>query len=60
MLGNDVENSMTASDYSPMINSDQPVGTCDWCGGEIYPGEKYLDIGDKLCSECLDKHTKEA
>ena len=59
-MRNELENPMVQTDYSPMVDGDQPVFTCDWCGGLVYPGEKYLDIGDKICSECMSKHTKEA
>lgn len=57
---NQLENRMVQTDYSPMVWPHTPLYTCDMCGGGIWPGEKYLDIGDKLCAECLRKYTKEA
>ena len=32
-----------------------PRYLCHSCGGEIYPGDEYYDIGgEKLCRECID------
>lgn len=59
-MRHDLENPMVQTDYSPMMGSDQPVFSCDWCGCDIYPGEKYLDLGDRICAECMTEHTKEA
>lgn len=56
----DPENGMIIGDYEPMIYPNEAVCTCDLCGGLIYPGEKYFDIGDVYCEECLRKHMKEA
>lgn len=57
----DTENGMIiGSDYEPMLYPNDAVHICDWCGAPIYPGEKYLDVGDLYCEECIRKHTKEA
>lgn len=57
---NELENGMVLTDYTPMIDSDKPVLVCSWCGCNIYPGEKYLDLGDIICDECINEHMKEA
>lgn len=57
---NNLENGMVMTDYTPMVDSDRPVCSCDWCGCDIYPGEKYIDLGDKICAECISEHMKEA
>lgn len=34
---------------------------CTECGYDIYAGEKYLPVGDKIiCRECLDELIEEA
>lgn len=34
---------------------DKHVYECDWCGGYIYNGERYLEInGDKICESCFE------
>ena len=55
-----LENPMVQTDYTPMIDADKPFHSCDWCGVDIYPGEKYLDLGEIICAECVSEHMKEA
>lgn len=56
----DPENGMILGDYEPMVYPDAAVCYCVLCGALIYPGDKYLDIGDTYCEECVRKHMKEA
>lgn len=45
------------------FNREEPrvVKTCTECGYDIYAGEKYLSIGEKIiCRECLDELMEEA
>jgi hypothetical protein len=33
---------------------------CDWCGGEIYEGEEYLEIqDDKIHDDCFPDYAEE-
>lgn len=36
------------SDYDPADWDNEPVGSCDWCGTNLYP-----DDDDELCDQCL-------
>lgn len=55
-----IENPMAQTDYTPMVDAYIPVHNCDWCGVDIYPGEKYLDLGEIICAECVSELMKEA
>lgn len=48
-----------------IVNSKEPDDevfcTCEWCGGKIYYGDEYYEIGcDKFCEDCINDCRKVA
>ena len=41
----------------PSRKPKKPIGTCPWCGREIYQGEMYVRFGrnDRCCMTCAGR-----
>lgn len=40
-------------------DKDEGMYVCDWCGEEIYEGDKYYDFdGSKVCADCVSDCAK--
>jgi hypothetical protein len=34
--------------------------SCEWCGGEIYVGEEYIEVqGDNIHDDCFSEYAEE-
>lgn len=47
--------------HEPSLNPPEsiPVFYCDWCGGEIYDGDAYYEIGKEcVCESCIDQQKR--